>query len=87
MANSGLDLILKYTFGGVAKMLIGKKYPQNVGVLRVVTEEVLREMITGIEDEDDLDDKVSQSKTTKLCGWNYSSYILNHDLCKSRVKS
>ena len=41
MANRGLHLILKSPLGGVAKMLIGKKYPQNVGALRMETE-VLR---------------------------------------------
>ena len=69
MANSGLELILKATFGGVSKMLTRKKYPTNVKALRMVTE-VLREMITGIGDEDDLikvlDDKALQSKTAKL---------------------
>ena len=64
MANSGLDLLR------IAKMLTGKKYPQNVWALGMATEDVLREVITDIEDEDDLmnvlDNKASQSKTAKF---------------------
>lgn len=38
MANTGLEAIMNVTFGGVAKMLTGKKYPQNVRALRMVVE-------------------------------------------------
>ena len=33
MSNSGLEEILGAAFGGVGKMLAGKKYPQNVRAL------------------------------------------------------
>ncbi len=33
------------TFGGVMKMLSGKKFPQNVRALRMVVEELLRHVI------------------------------------------
>ena len=41
--NSCLSEILESTFGGVK--LNGKKYPQNVRALRILTEEVLRPLI------------------------------------------
>ena len=34
--------IISTTFGSVDKMLSGKKYPQNVRALRLLTEEILR---------------------------------------------
>lgn len=42
MVEIGLDDILSAAFGGVTKMLSGKKYPQNVRTLRLLTEELLR---------------------------------------------
>jgi len=38
MVETGLDVILSAAFGGVAKILSGKKYPQNVRALRLLTE-------------------------------------------------
>ena len=71
MANSGLSEILESTFGGVNKMLNGKKYPQNVRALRILTEEVLRPLIE--EDPDGqttfnsmLCNVASKSRTAKL---------------------
>ena len=46
MANSWLEELLESTFSGVSKLLNGKKYPQNVRVLRIVTEEMLRNVST-----------------------------------------
>ena len=71
MANSGLSEILESTFGGVNKMLTGKKYPQNVRALRMLAEEVLRPLIENVEGEtisvtDMLCAVASKSKTTKL---------------------
>ena len=34
--------IMESTFGGVSKILNGKKFPQNMRVLRLVVEELLR---------------------------------------------
>ena len=42
MRGSGLEEILKSTFAGVPKLLSGKKFPQNVRALCIVTEELLR---------------------------------------------
>ena len=42
MRGSGLEEIMKSTFAGVPKLLSGKKFPQNVRALRIVTEELLR---------------------------------------------
>ena len=41
MADTGLSDIMSPVFGGVSKMLIGKKFPQNVRALRIVAEEAL----------------------------------------------
>ena len=49
MADSGLSDIMQAAFAGVAKMLLGTKFPQNVRALRMVAEEVLRQVS---EDED-----------------------------------
>ena len=47
MAGSGLSeiLILSSTFAGVSKMLTAKKFPQNVRAMRLVSEELLRNII------------------------------------------
>ena len=41
MANTALAEVLKSAFGRVDKMLLGKKYPQNLRALRMCAEEVL----------------------------------------------
>lgn len=46
MAESGLSDVLLEVFGGASKMLSGKKFPQNVRALRMLTEEVLRGLFT-----------------------------------------
>lgn len=74
MADSGLKDILSTTFGSVDKMLQGKKYPQNVRALRLLTEEILRPVfqkygpqITNMDDlEQLLDELSSESRTTKM---------------------
>ena len=43
MANSGLEEIMKSAFGGVPRLLSGKKFPHNVRALRLVVEEMLRQ--------------------------------------------
>jgi len=45
MENSGLKKVLRDEFGGVAKMLTGKIFPQNVRSLRMLDEEVVREVL------------------------------------------
>ena len=40
MKNSGLERLMKASFAGVEKMLIGKKFPMNVRALRIVVVEL-----------------------------------------------
>jgi hypothetical protein len=42
MAETGIVEVLSEAFGGILKMLIGKKFPDNVRALRMLTEEILR---------------------------------------------
>ena len=41
MSNSGLEELMQSAFGGVQKILSGKKFSQNLRALRMVAEEVL----------------------------------------------
>ena len=72
MADTGLEPIMNAAFGGVSKMLTGKKYPQNIRALHMVVEELLRGLITTGEFQSycqlmkALEDQASQSRTTKL---------------------
>ena len=70
MSNTGLTEIMQTTFGGVPKMLSGKKFPQNVRALRMMVGELLRSIVTGTDTYDHLvailDDKASQNRTAKL---------------------
>ena len=74
MADSGLKDILSTTFGSVDKMLQGKKYPQNVRALRLLTEELLRPVLEKLDMQlanmDDLekvlDELSAESRTMKL---------------------
>lgn len=71
MSNTGLLEIMKSTFAGVEKMLLGSKYfPQNLRALRMVVEELLRPYITQFDSSDKLDEFLEniskESKTTKL---------------------
>lgn len=72
MQGSGLNEILESTFGGVTKMLSGKKFPQNVRAMRLVVEELLRGLMENERMENmealigRLDKAASTSKTTKL---------------------
>ena len=45
MENTGLSDVLAGPFGGVKKMLTGKKYPENVKALRMLAKELLRPII------------------------------------------
>ena len=72
MQGSGLSEVLESTFAGVAKMLSGKKFPQNVRAMRLVVEELLRGIMRNenITSMDELllclDKAASASKTSKL---------------------
>ena len=69
MSNSGLEDIMKAAFGGVAKMLTGKKFPQNTRALRLVVEEILRDTLNSVNSYQDLLDelftKAEASRTSK----------------------
>ena len=74
MADSGLKDIMSTTFGCVDKMLQGKKYPQNIRAMRLLTEEPIRPVfekenarLTSMGDlEDVLHELSAQSRTTKM---------------------
>ena len=59
IANSGLEELMKAAFAGLPKMLGGKKFPVNVRTLRMVVEELLRNMAR------ELDILAAQSQTAK----------------------
>lgn len=74
MADSGLQEVLQAAFGGVPKMLTGKKFPQNVRALRMVTEEILHTILTEQRDQigshtqlmDILEQKATKSRTAQV---------------------
>ena len=70
MGNTGLSEIMQTAFGGVPKMLTGKKFPQNMRALRMVVEELLSSIIVTSEDYEQLmsilNDKANKSRTAKL---------------------
>lgn len=72
MAGSGIVEVLSEAFGGVLKMLTGKKYPNNVRALRMLVEELIRplfqtrNMICMAELQQALDDTASHSRTAKM---------------------
>lgn len=72
MDGSGLSELMSTAFSGVAKMLTGKKFPQNIRALRIIVEELLRKTISndGIQNMADLqaalEQVASKSKTSKL---------------------
>ena len=74
MSDTGLENILQAAFGGVSTMLSGKKFPQNIRALRLLTEELLREVIVRTEPFHGLmavlEDKAKTSRTAKLWGEN-----------------
>ena len=70
MANSSLEDVLKSTFAGVPKMLLGKNCPNNVRALRLVVEELLRNVLPSVSSYEDLfhelEQRYEKSKTCKL---------------------
>ena len=72
MSGSGIEEVLGAAFGGVLKMLTGKKYPQNVRALTMLVEELLRpvfetyDLTSMTELQTKLDDIAKQSRTSKL---------------------
>jgi hypothetical protein len=77
MADSGLKDTMMTSFGSVEKMLQGKKYPQNVRALSLLTEELLRPafeknpLLTNMDDlETLLNELTTQSRTTNMWVFN-----------------
>ena len=70
MMDSGPLNILNGVFGGIEKMLSGKKCPQKVRAFRLFSEELLQKYIHAIETFDDLNDMVTyvsiKTRTAKL---------------------
>ena len=72
MTETGVAQILESVFGGVEKMLTGKKFPMNVRALRMVAEELLRDVIGNgqLKGHHDfmnvLEDLASKSRTAKM---------------------
>ena len=71
MAGSGEDEVLSAVFGGVAKILAGKKFPDNVRALRMLVEELLRPILISsnhnikcMADLQEILDQLSQSSRT-----------------------
>jgi len=70
MSNTGLEDVMKSSFGSVQTMLSGKKFPQNVRALRIVTEELLLKISEKLDGYSDLENSLAalskRSKTAKL---------------------
>ncbi|XP_046577679.1 uncharacterized protein LOC124285478 [Haliotis rubra] len=70
MAGSGLSDILESSFGSVANMMSGKRYPQNLRALKILVEELLRNVLTEVSTPDDLfsilEERARQARTTRL---------------------
>lgn len=70
MSDSGLQEVLKTVFGGVDRMLIGKRFPQNVRALRLlITEEHLRSVVENTQCYDKLMATWPQRVGQRDCGW------------------
>ena len=71
-AQNSMEEILSVQFGGIKKMLTDKKYPENVWVLLLMLEELLRPIFSKhtIETMDDLkhvlEDLARKSPTTRV---------------------
>ncbi len=72
MVETGLAQILESVFGGVQKMLTGKKFPMNVRAMRLLAEELLRNVISKnqLKNHNDfmsaLEDLALKSRTAKM---------------------
>ena len=73
MAETGMEDILSVPFGGVLKMLSGKKFPENVRALRMLVEELLRPVFSNhsLESMDALRDVLNdiRQKSRTACLW------------------
>lgn len=73
MNEAGLQEVLESSFAGVPKMLSGKKYPQNIRAMRMVAEELLRDVLERHQEITNFDglmvvleDLATKSSTSKL---------------------
>ena len=58
MMNTGLVEVLSAAFGGVLEMFTGKKFTENVRALRMLTEALLKPMLSE-DDPKDMDELVT----------------------------
>ena len=70
MAGSGLEELMKAAFGGVAKMLTGKNFPQNTRALRIAEEQLLHQILCEVNTfdelvQEELKARASKSRTAK----------------------
>ena len=85
MAESGLAEVMSAVFGGVPKMLIGKKFPQNVRAMRMDAEEILRQVMqnTPVSCKEEfmkvLADLAGRCKTTKVLGRYANQASIHYD--------
>ena len=63
MGDSGIVEVLSVAFGGVLKMLNGKRFPENIRALRMLVEELLRPLFEKNEPNsmDDLQEALNQA--------------------------
>ncbi len=83
MTETGLAQILESVFGGVEKMLTGKKFPMNMRAMRLVAEELLRDVVGKgqLKGHCDfmciLEDLASKSRTAKM----WVDVFINQSCC------
>ena len=65
MADTGIVEILSVAFGGLLKMLSGKKFPQHVRALRMLVEELLRPLF-GKNSFHNMDDLLQELKVISV---------------------
>ena len=79
--------ILCSSFAGVEKMLIGKKFPQNLQALRFAVLELLRGNIDDIGTHDELQELSSKSKLSEHWIENLIKPVFFDDaLCEGRER-
>ena len=88
-ADSGLVEVMESAFSGVTKMLSGKKFPQNIRALCMVTEELLLETLQSDDIQSMMPSKtVSSISVGRAAQQSYGSTIshtCNDEVCSCRT--
>ena len=75
MSNSGLEELMNSAFGGVTKMLSGKKFPQNLRALRIVAKVLLQDVMPTAESffdlMSDLEERYDYLGFVQFHNWEY----------------